>query len=205
MGPAGSCRLYHITLWTFVLALGHFLSEAFIFKTAPLTIGVMAPLIVASKCGLHWGVMGDYIALSLKWLHLMYKSTGLSLTFMCFSRLFYHGNADWIPVFSRVTRRSRSTTEEAELNSLRLDFSLWSTEPTSTATTRQWMWQAEMTWKPHGVAGWPDCRDRRTHHRLHLTSQSGTMWRLHSLTHYRKYLQFKGWIWQILKCSVSRS
>ena len=44
-----ACRLYHVTLWTFVLALGHFLSEAFIYKTAPLTIGVMAPLIVASE------------------------------------------------------------------------------------------------------------------------------------------------------------
>ncbi|XP_067312371.1 ergosterol biosynthetic protein 28 homolog isoform X1 [Pseudorasbora parva] len=40
--------LYHVTLWTFVLALGHFLSEALLYKTAPLTIGVMAPLIVAS-------------------------------------------------------------------------------------------------------------------------------------------------------------
>ncbi|XP_060789141.1 ergosterol biosynthetic protein 28 homolog isoform X2 [Neoarius graeffei] len=39
--------LYHVTLWTFVLALGHFLSEAFIYKTAELTIGVIAPLFVA--------------------------------------------------------------------------------------------------------------------------------------------------------------
>lgn len=42
-------RLYHVTLWTFVLALGHFLSEAFIYKTAELTIGVIAPLFVAGK------------------------------------------------------------------------------------------------------------------------------------------------------------
>ncbi|KAG7237240.1 hypothetical protein INR49_032573 [Caranx melampygus] len=40
--------LYHLTLWTFVMALGYFLSEAFIYKTAPLTTGVMAPLTVAS-------------------------------------------------------------------------------------------------------------------------------------------------------------
>uniref|UniRef100_A0A673TK58 Ergosterol biosynthesis 28 homolog n=1 Tax=Suricata suricatta TaxID=37032 RepID=A0A673TK58_SURSU len=41
--------LYHITLWTFLLALGHFLSELFVFGTAAPTIGVLAPLMVASK------------------------------------------------------------------------------------------------------------------------------------------------------------
>ncbi|MEE6528450.1 hypothetical protein FKM82_030759, partial [Ascaphus truei] len=40
--------LYHLTLWTFVLALGHFLSEVFVYHTAEMTIGVMAPLMVAS-------------------------------------------------------------------------------------------------------------------------------------------------------------
>ncbi|XP_053553109.1 ergosterol biosynthetic protein 28 homolog isoform X1 [Bombina bombina] len=40
--------LYHITLWTFVLALGHFLSEVCIYHTAEMTIGVMAPLMVSS-------------------------------------------------------------------------------------------------------------------------------------------------------------
>lgn len=42
-------RLYHITLWTFFLALGHFLSELFVFGTAAPTVGVLAPLMVASK------------------------------------------------------------------------------------------------------------------------------------------------------------
>lgn len=42
-------RLYHITLWTFLLALGHFLSELFVFGTAAPTVGVLAPLMVASK------------------------------------------------------------------------------------------------------------------------------------------------------------
>ncbi|KAM6070000.1 ergosterol biosynthetic protein 28 homolog isoform 1-T1 [Theristicus caerulescens] len=41
-------RLYYITLFTFFLALVHFLSEVFIYHTAALTIGVMAPLMVAS-------------------------------------------------------------------------------------------------------------------------------------------------------------
>ncbi|XP_027714311.1 probable ergosterol biosynthetic protein 28 isoform X2 [Vombatus ursinus] len=40
--------LYHITLWTFFLALGHFLTEVFVFETAAPTVGVLAPLMVAS-------------------------------------------------------------------------------------------------------------------------------------------------------------
>ncbi|KAL6062700.1 hypothetical protein STEG23_014900 [Scotinomys teguina] len=42
--------LYHITLWTFLLALGHFLSELFVFGTAAPTVGVLAPLMVANHC-----------------------------------------------------------------------------------------------------------------------------------------------------------
>ncbi|XP_009584669.1 PREDICTED: probable ergosterol biosynthetic protein 28, partial [Fulmarus glacialis] len=41
-------NLYYITLFTFFLALVHFLSEVFIYHTTALTIGVMAPLMVAS-------------------------------------------------------------------------------------------------------------------------------------------------------------
>ncbi|XP_058018391.1 ergosterol biosynthetic protein 28 homolog isoform X1 [Ahaetulla prasina] len=40
--------LYNITLLTFFIALGHFLSEVFIYGTAAATIGVLAPLMVAS-------------------------------------------------------------------------------------------------------------------------------------------------------------
>lgn len=40
--------LYHITLLTFLIALGHFLSEVFVYGTAAPTIGVLAPLMVAS-------------------------------------------------------------------------------------------------------------------------------------------------------------
>ncbi|XP_017522079.3 ergosterol biosynthetic protein 28 homolog isoform X1 [Manis javanica] len=41
--------LYHVTLWTFLLALGHFLSELFVYGTAAPTIGVLAPLMVANQ------------------------------------------------------------------------------------------------------------------------------------------------------------
>uniref|UniRef100_A0A8C3RKM7 Ergosterol biosynthetic protein 28 n=1 Tax=Chelydra serpentina TaxID=8475 RepID=A0A8C3RKM7_CHESE len=40
--------LYHISLLTFLIALGHFLSEVFVYGTAAPTIGVLAPLMVAS-------------------------------------------------------------------------------------------------------------------------------------------------------------
>ncbi|XP_063804350.1 ergosterol biosynthetic protein 28 homolog [Pseudophryne corroboree] len=40
--------LYHITLCTFIMALAHFVSEVWIYHTALMTIGVMAPLMVAS-------------------------------------------------------------------------------------------------------------------------------------------------------------
>uniref|UniRef100_A0A6I8PAR3 Ergosterol biosynthesis 28 homolog n=1 Tax=Ornithorhynchus anatinus TaxID=9258 RepID=A0A6I8PAR3_ORNAN len=50
--------LYHITLWTFLLALGHFLSEVFVYGTAAPTIGVLAPLMVAS-----FSIMGMLIGL----------------------------------------------------------------------------------------------------------------------------------------------
>ncbi|XP_059161799.1 ergosterol biosynthetic protein 28 homolog isoform X2 [Physella acuta] len=40
--------LYHITIMSFVLALCHFSSEVFIYKTATLTAGIIAPLIVSS-------------------------------------------------------------------------------------------------------------------------------------------------------------
>ncbi|NWS17877.1 ERG28 protein, partial [Pachyramphus minor] len=53
-----SNSLYHITLFTFFLALAHFLSEVFIYRTAALTIGVMAPLMVSS-----FSIMGMLIGL----------------------------------------------------------------------------------------------------------------------------------------------
>uniref|UniRef100_A0A8C4V3A0 Ergosterol biosynthesis 28 homolog n=1 Tax=Falco tinnunculus TaxID=100819 RepID=A0A8C4V3A0_FALTI len=53
-----SNSLYYITLFTFFLALVHFLSEVFIYHTAALTIGIMAPLMVAS-----FSIMGMLIGL----------------------------------------------------------------------------------------------------------------------------------------------
>jgi len=39
--------LFNLTLMSFVIAFVHFLSEAFVYKTAPLTIGVLTPMTVS--------------------------------------------------------------------------------------------------------------------------------------------------------------
>lgn len=54
--------LFNLTLLSFVVAFVHFLSEAFIYKTAPLTVGVLAPLIV-SGVSMLWMIVA-YCCLS---------------------------------------------------------------------------------------------------------------------------------------------
>lgn len=43
------CRIYDITLMTYLLAFGHFSSELIIFRTASLNPGVISPVIVSSE------------------------------------------------------------------------------------------------------------------------------------------------------------
>lgn len=40
---------YELCMWSFVIALGHFISETFVYKTARLGPGMISPLIVACK------------------------------------------------------------------------------------------------------------------------------------------------------------
>ncbi|ESO11107.1 hypothetical protein HELRODRAFT_186263 [Helobdella robusta] len=40
--------VYHLTLLSFLLALGHFLSEIFIFNTAEVTVGILTPIIISA-------------------------------------------------------------------------------------------------------------------------------------------------------------
>ncbi|XP_037688184.1 ergosterol biosynthetic protein 28 homolog [Choloepus didactylus] len=42
-------KLYHITLWTFFLAMGHFLSELFVYGTVAPTAGILALMVVAGS------------------------------------------------------------------------------------------------------------------------------------------------------------
>lgn len=37
-------------MWSFVIALAHFISETFIYKTAKISPGIISPLIVACEC-----------------------------------------------------------------------------------------------------------------------------------------------------------
>ncbi|XP_048205916.1 ergosterol biosynthetic protein 28 homolog [Perognathus longimembris pacificus] len=46
--------LYHIMLWTFLFALGQFLSELFVFRNVAPTIGILAPLMVVSQSWECW-------------------------------------------------------------------------------------------------------------------------------------------------------
>ena len=54
--------LFNLTFLSFVVAFIHFLSEAFIYKTAPLTIGVLAPLIVSGVSMLWMAVAYCYLS-----------------------------------------------------------------------------------------------------------------------------------------------
>ncbi|SNX83079.1 related to ERG28 - involved in synthesis of ergosterol [Melanopsichium pennsylvanicum] len=40
---------YELCMWSFVIALAHFISETFVFKTAKMGPGIISPLIVASS------------------------------------------------------------------------------------------------------------------------------------------------------------
>lgn len=51
--------LFNLTLLSFVVAFVHFLSEAFVYKTAPITVGVLAPLIV-SGVSMLWMIVVAY-------------------------------------------------------------------------------------------------------------------------------------------------
>ncbi|SPO23298.1 related to ERG28 - involved in synthesis of ergosterol [Ustilago trichophora] len=50
---------YELCMWSFVIALAHFISETFIYKTAKISPGIISPLIVASSSltamYLHYG------------------------------------------------------------------------------------------------------------------------------------------------------
>jgi len=51
--------LFNLTLLSFVIAFTHFLAEALFFKTAPLTIGVLTPMIV-SGVSILWMLLADW-------------------------------------------------------------------------------------------------------------------------------------------------
>jgi hypothetical protein len=42
-----------MTLFTYLLAFGHFVSELLIFRTAKVNVGIMSPVIVACESDAH--------------------------------------------------------------------------------------------------------------------------------------------------------
>ncbi|PFH59947.1 hypothetical protein XA68_11656 [Ophiocordyceps unilateralis] len=47
------CPVYDIAIWTYVVAIGHFASELFVFRTMKLGMPQLLPLVLAS-CALIW-------------------------------------------------------------------------------------------------------------------------------------------------------
>ncbi|PWZ00473.1 Erg28-like protein [Testicularia cyperi] len=53
---------YELCMWSFAIALGHFATEVFVFKTAKLTPGIISPLIVASSSLISmFALYGQYV------------------------------------------------------------------------------------------------------------------------------------------------
>ncbi|KAK7490186.1 hypothetical protein BaRGS_00018531 [Batillaria attramentaria] len=53
--------IYHLTFFSFFLALGHFLTEMWPYETAHLTVGICAPLVVSSVSVIFMAIGYSYL------------------------------------------------------------------------------------------------------------------------------------------------